>query len=473
MSRKFVYIVVALSLALMVLAGCAQEPEQVEVTRVVIETVQSEPETVEVEVTREVEVEVVQEVEVEVTRIVEVAAEVVEEDMSEAASAAGDESPDYEEFLADRYYVDLAGDVTQEQVLAALTEMTGGPDAVVLPEEIDSEGFTALELILTAVHMANMDELGYSYPEEKADAALQDWTNLPQDLELARKQELAAAVDSGLLPADLNGIDLQAPVSAELAADMMGRVLEVTGQYKHFLGSTEDPDIYSDVLYFWNSFDQVSKPDLQEPANEMIIDGVITGYNVKRLANDSMADPDNTIIYGHSNIDHAMQLIALMRSEDLEADVQLEPKTSAYLYLADWGEPTESPGFQVDPLDDGNYIAFAKEYDLVFEFEDPADKEQFDAVIKQYAKKNEADQPGLILGSWWQPLYSSTEPIEEYVQVINNVASDEGYFIQSFSLPDNQESVDQFAAAFPDSQVDTVDTWVNQAFHNYMLGESQ
>src|SRR5690606_11451459 len=185
-------------------------------------------------------------------------------------------------------------------------------------------------------------------------------------------------------------------------------------------------------------------------------------------------DPDRTIVYGHSDIAHAIQLIGLLRSENLEAKVLLEPKTSAFLYLAEWGEPSQSPSFQVELWEDGNGIAYAKEYDLAFEFDNVEDMLRFDDVIKDYAKKDAADEPGLIIASWWQPLYSARIPVEDYVAVKNNVALGEGVYIQSFSLAETSEAiVAAFAEAYPDTEIVTWALWVNVAFHRYLLGEPE
>jgi len=167
-------------------------------------------------------------------------------------------------------------------------------------------------------------------------------------------------------------------------------------------------------------------------------------------------------------------LIGLLRSEDLEARVLLEPKTSAFLYLAEWGEPSQSPSFQVELWEDGNGIAYAKEYDLALEFDNVEDMLRFDAVIKDYAKKDEPDEPGLIISSWWQPLYSTRIPVEGYVPVKNNVAMGESVYVQSFSLVETSDEIAAaFADAYPDTEIVTWDLWVNDAFHRYLLGEPE
>lgn len=379
---------------------------------------------------------------------------------------------EYPEFLADQYQLTFGKTVTQAEYAAALTLLLGDTGAIAAPAEIDQPDFATLEAILLTVHMANVDELGYSYPAEKVDHALAGWSTVPSDLALARRQELAAAVDSGLIPQAWRTRALTEPVSGEVATDLLGNLLLLTGNYKDFLGRSTDPDIVNKLMYAWTSFDQVLMPELQESANALIAEGVITGYNIKRSAQRAHAASARTLIYGHSNMEHAKQLIGLLRSEGLEADIQLEPKTSAFLYLDEWGEPTQSPEFVVEPLEGGNGIAYSKEYDLVFEFDDPTDRDQFDLVIKQYAKKNEDNQPGLITGSWWQPLYSSQVELADYFPVKNNVVTGDQFYIQSFSLVEASDAVvAAFQAAYPAAEVTVTDLWVNEAFHNYLLGE--
>lgn len=372
------------------------------------------------------------------------------------------------DFLEDNGYA-FAGDVDQTAFVETIAGIAG---EVAYPEAIDAEGFSALEALLTAVYFVNVDELGFTYPEDKVAAALEGWK--VDALPIERQQELAAAIDVGLLDASCQGLDFEAEVDAALANYLVHKTLIFTGQHKHFLGYSTDADIYNKIIFTWNSFDQVLMPDFQLPANEMIREGLITGYNVKRPALNARFDPDRTIVYGHSNIAHAIQLIGLLRSEDLEAKVLLEPKTSAFLYLAEWGEPSQSPSFQVELWEDGNGIAYAKEYDLAFEFNDVEDMLRFDEVIKSYAKKDAADEPGLIIGSWWQPLYSARIPIEDYVAVKNNVAMGEDVYIQSFSLVETSDDIAAaFAEAYPDTEIVTWDLWVNDAFHRYLLGEPE
>jgi len=394
----------------------------------------------------------------------------IAQDKPAESAAITDKISGYAQYLSDRYNLTLKGDVEQKQFTDAAVLING---VVETPADVDLEGFTNLEAILRSVYYVNLDELALTFSKDKTDAVLANIKSVSAELPLVQRQELATALDGGLVDSSfLEAYSLSAPVSADSASYLLGQILELTGQYKHYIGLVSDVDIYNRLVYTWQSFDQVLAPELQQPANALIRKGVITGYNLKRTSLNANFDPQLTIVYGHANIDHARQLIALLRSEGLEAKVQLEPKTSAYLYLAAWGKPTVSPEFQVEALDDGNYIAYAKEYDLDFEFNTQENRNRFDTIIKTYAKKNSDDQPGLILGSWRQPLYSSRVTVPDYIEVKNNVVYTGEFYLQSFSLPEKSDAIiSSFKADYTDGKVDVWDLWVNEAFHNYLLGK--
>ena len=77
----------------------------------------------------------------------------------------------------------------------------------------------------------------------------------------------------------------------------------------------------------------------------------------------------------------------------------------------------------------------------------------------------------LLTGTWWQPLYSSTLPMDGYKQLKDNVIHDGAYSIHPFSLPENTGKIAAVVATeAPDLTVEASDLYVNPAFYNYITG---
>lgn len=385
------------------------------------------------------------------------------QESSPAVDAAG-----YAASLDRQYGIRFEGEVTQAAYTDALTAVFG---AVELPEGVDADGFSLLEAITTTLFYANLDEVAGVLPEASVAALLIDYSSALA-LELAQQRYLAAAANYGLIHGAFAEADFTQPVSSDVGTFLLGRAIEVKGQSENFLGYVSDPAIYTRVVQVWESFDQVSAPELQAAAVELIRDGIISGYNIKRLSSDPGFDPELTINYGHANIDHALQLIGLLNGLGIDAKVQLEPKTSAFLSLAEWGgSPPSEPELQSDVLEDGNWITYAKEYDLLFEFATIESRDQFDSIIRNYATRNDNGIPYLAR-SFRVPLYSSRVDLGEgYLAVYNHVAYQNQFYIQSFSLIDNVETTQAaFEASFPDARHEIWDDlWVNVSFYNYLI----
>ncbi|MCQ6562418.1 hypothetical protein [Paenibacillus mendelii] len=334
---------------------------------------------------------------------------------------------------------------------------------------------TALQAVFIAVKAADLKELAYSYPKEKVSQSLASLALRVEDFtSLAAAQEIAAAKDAGLIDPALYGeLKLNQPASKAFAEQLLGRVLEAKGQYKHYIGKTSDHTIYAKLTDAYQTSDIIVAPELEAVVNGALEQGLVTGYNLKDRRFDSNFVDSLTITYGHSDLKHAIQLIGLLRSEGIEANVQFEPKTSAFVHLREWGEPTPSSDYQYKKLANGNFIASAKEYDIAFEFKNTADKERFQPVVLKYAKKNSDDVSGLIAGSWWQPLYYSLSELKNYDVITNNKITGSGsYYAQSFSLnKDSEAIVAGFKKIDPEIKISTYTFWVDRPFHNYLTGD--
>lgn len=419
------------------------------------------------------------------------------------AQAATDDisSSEYAVFLQDKFGISLSGTPTKGEFLSDLAqalELQPPEEAVVfndLAQEspyydaaqalagqgiLTSEAVNAsspldaVNAVQIALKAAGLKELAYTYPQDKIDRA---FANLPIDPVLLGRQgaqEVAAAVDTGLVPSSFYGeLAPGSQASADLAAVLIGKVLSFKGQYKHYIGYASDPDIYAKLTDAFETSDIIHADELQKIVDAALEQNLVTGYNLKDARYDSNFVPSLSLVYGHSDLTHALQLIGLLRSEGIDAKVQFEPKTSAFVYLQEWGEPAPSDLYEVRQIANGNYIEYAKEYDIAFEFYTAEDKARFDAIVSAYAKKNEEDQEGLLYGSWWQPLYYSLTELPNYKLITNNKIESGHYYAQSFSLKEESQSVaDGFRSIDPSVSVEQYDFWTDIPFFNYLNGES-
>ncbi|MFF2089817.1 hypothetical protein [Paenibacillus sp. NPDC058174] len=326
---------------------------------------------------------------------------------------------------------------------------------------------------LISLRAANLQELALTYPKDKVDKALVKLGVSTKSVTGTTAQELAAAVDTGLIPTDFYGeFKTNAAASTALTQALLGKVLTINGKYKQYIGYVSDADIYSKFYTAYTTSNIIQIPKLQEVVDRALKQDIVTGYNLKDSRFDANFVESLSVTYGHSNVKHALQLIGLLRSEGIDAKVQFEPKTSAFIHMKEWGTPTIDDTNQAVLTENGNYINYAKEYDIKFEFANTIDKVKFDKMIWSYAKKDVAGQKGLIAGSWFQPLYYSLTKTEGYKEIANNKIVDGHYYAQTFSLPDKTDAIAKgFATVDPSVKVTTYTFWVDGPFFNYLNGE--
>ncbi|MBE5395015.1 MULTISPECIES: hypothetical protein [Brevibacillus] len=388
-------------------------------------------------------------------------------------------------YITKRYGITLSGTITKQQFEKALETLLASSSIAVnsdganhsfFPKGSTSNKLLAWEAISASVKAADLKELAHTYSDEKISAAW-DAAGLTykagEGIAKEAAQEVAVAFDTGFLSAkDLSGIKLEANVSAELAYQLLNKVAEFHGEQQNFLGTISDDDIFGKLVQAWNESQLIRTEELQKTVDEGLKQNLITGYNLKDTQFDPHFDPARTITYGHSDIVHAVQLVGLLRSEGIAAKVQLEPKTSAFVYLKEWGEPVQTDDYQVVPIDNGNHIAYAKEYDLSLEFATVEEKEKFQPLVLKYAKRNQEDMTGLLKSSWWQPLYYSLTKLDEYPVITNNVLKKGRYLAQTFTLnEDSAKVVSGLKKINPSASVETYQFWVDQPFYNYLKGD--
>ncbi|TVY04410.1 hypothetical protein [Cohnella terricola] len=404
---------------------------------------------------------------------------------SSAATVAQSVSPisaqakEYGVFLKEKFGVTVSDKLTRGQFVTALNAiLASAPGAkAVSTAGKTTDRLQAAEAVQLALTAADLKELAATYSADKTKKALAalklNWKSNAYASDKART--LAAAVDAGLLTSDYYAeIRNDGLASQSLATALLGKVLEAKGQYKHYLGYSSDADIFAKLNDAYRTSDIIQAPELRKIVDEALKQDLVTGYNLKDSRYDANFIDSLSLVYGHSDFKHALQLIGLLRSEGIKAKVQFEPKTSAFIYLQEWGDPGVSDLYEVVQIENGNYIEYAKEYDLAFEFASTADKNRFNDIVLRYAKKNEEKQAGLIYGSWWQPLYYSQTELKDYKKISNNKISAGHYYAQSFSLKLQSAAVTAgFKKLDPSATVVNYDFWVDGPFFNYLQGESK
>lgn len=306
-----------------------------------------------------------------------------------------------------------------------------------------------------SVNKLEMTELSNTYSKEKIERSLKGYKKLKE--ELASK---AVLVDLQAITVD----DLN--YSKNINLKLENYISNFKDISENSLGNISDKNIIERINRKYSTFKVIEKNSLIDSLNIALAKKLTTGYNIKIKSTYANFNPELSLSYGHNGIKHANQLIALMKSEGLDAKVQIEPKTSAYLHMPDWGEPA-TPNIV---MEDGQIVITPLEYDLQFEFKDKADKMKFIQLIDKYAKKDEVDEENLIYDAWWQP-FLQTEKIDGFEKLIVNIASEGEYEAYVLTLPEKSDALIKELAKNKNLKLKTKEVYVNPSFYRFMLGE--
>lgn len=373
------------------------------------------------------------------------------------------------EYLA--FYFGVQADEWNAERFGAALEAIAGEDAAEVSGEL-----TGPVAIRAAVESSGYAELANTYPEEKVAARLEAY-GLSKDT--SEGAYVACALDSGLLSAADAKAMLETGPSKEAGEALLMQVAASLGRARNSLGYSDDPETVTRLIKRWDSFVLFDDTELVTIGKTAVEQKVTTGYNLKNETFAARFLPAYTLQYGHDNIRHAQQLLALLNSEGIVAQVQLEPKTSVFQYLLEWGPvPDPTPTYEVKKFSDDLYLAFAVEYDLQLEFLTEEDMLRFDDIVKTYAKKYEGNEEGegLIFASWWQPLYTGTRddlPPADYYKIMDCVMVNGDYSIHPFCLAEAYDETVEALEAISDGaiKVEGVARYCNEAFHNYLKGD--
>ena len=276
------------------------------------------------------------------------------------------------------------------------------------------------------------------------------------------KQADALLVDMGVITvSDLNNAEI-------LTSKLQHFVNDQNDLSERYIGNVSDKNIVERIVKTWHNTSVIEDKKTLSLLNSFIDNGYTTGYNVINRQDDSHFNTDLMLRYGHNNIQHAVQLLYLMKRENFDPKVQLTPKSSAFLYLPEWGEPQ----YAVTTLASGKMVSVVKEYNLDFEFQTLERKKDFMDLINKYAKKDSTDEQGLIFESWWQPFYRSYTEMENYQVLTENRVIIGDYQADLLSLPENAKKQEaQVREMANDFDVIATKVWVNPSFYRYMQGD--
>lgn len=389
------------------------------------------------------------------------------------AAVTTDQQTD-EEYLSSCYGINSFGSsVTTDEFTDALSKIGD------MKKSNSAQPIYSLEALKLSVTAANFEELSVTYSAKKAASNILRY-GITQQVPSGYANTVACALDTDLVDtSEAQQLIKNQPITDEQAMSLVMSVAQANGKTSNYLGYSKDKDIYKKINKAYKCFSIFDDKKLTEIGTKAVENKVTTGYSIRYSGYDANFIPELTLRYSHSEIKHAIQLIGLLNSEGIVAKVQLEPKTSVYQYMLDWGPiPASTPYYQVKKVKDDMYLVYTVEFDLMLEFQNINDKRAFDSVIMQYSKKSDQNPKGvgLLYGAWWQPLYSSTSEMyaSGYNMIYDNVIKDGDYSLHSFCLPQDKKTVgDKFKALDTSITVEQQTYWCDTPFYRYLNGDYQ
>ncbi len=383
---------------------------------------------------------------------------------------SSDSLKDSEEYLEQFFDVKFEENVTKEDVNTGIKKVFGEKAPTI---NKDLNGLTFIKALNQA---SGFKELSLTYSDKKVKDSLQK-AEINKKMDSNSAKYVASSIDTKLLDAatvkELVSVN---KITSDIATTSFMEAVNNSGLGRNFLGYSNDSTIYRKIDDSWKSFILYNDKELSPFGAKLVKNNIITGYNLKLNSYNPHFLPEKTITYGHNNINHAIQLIGLLNSENLIAKVQLEPKVSIFKYLPEWGPINEStPMYRVDKVD-GLLLANAVEYDLSLEFSSIKDLEKFDQVIDTYAKRNKENKgKGLITTSWWQPfLLTSNDkmPKDRFFEVYEASASNELYSWRTVLLKADKDKMENKLKEVSDfAKTKMEKQYTNLAFFHYLQGK--
>ena len=342
------------------------------------------------------------------------------------------------------------------------------PDPILSKRNYSLRNFFFAILVLLTTASAGADQFGAYVTEIQFEALQQtfDQKKVSRILgsngrHLNKNEQQAAAVLVSLGVFSPDKINDEAHVRQRL--DDFRQVIARANPYR--LGRIGETALYANFARVWKHDSLLAADEFLAALGEELSAGVITGYDLRAAGVYDGFPPGHTFIYSQSSMLHMQQLIALLNSEQLGATVYATPKVSAFVYRDDWGAASGA----VKTLPGGTRVINGREIAVLFQFDSPEDRLRFHQLITRFAKKDEADEAGLIENAWWQPFYYSDTQLKGFEPISLVVMKSDRF---EATLTVLSEKTDQVLAALVDKPwpVEVHTVWVNPPFHRFLLG---
>lgn len=300
-----------------------------------------------------------------------------------------------------------------------------------------------------------VEALGYS---ELADALPQSKAESLAKTEVSDERTLS----------EVRALAVMSLFDAPLQPEALQRFVEAANRRDPaYMGNLGEASLVSRLATVWESLDSGEDTEFTLALRDVVAEGITNGYNITTSEWPEFEERYH-LVYGHSDLRHAQQLLLLMGGAGMGARIGFSTKTSAYLHRSDWGEAPES----AYELDDGQMLIEAREFDVHFEFGSEQDKKRFSDLIDRYAKREENGQEGLIHGAWWQPYYRSLTPragFHEVSQILVTARDEKAVLVV---LPDDARAMAEKLESMNEPwSVTSEPVWVNPAFYRYVKGD--
>ncbi|MEM9620508.1 MAG: hypothetical protein AAF993_02595 [Pseudomonadota bacterium] len=214
---------------------------------------------------------------------------------------------------------------------------------------------------------------------------------------LPEQQQSAAALLVAI--GAISASDLRRPEVAWAQAQTYVRV--VTSAPTTFLGRIADSATLADMRQPPDYTSLLAADSVLQVLGQLVAKGTLTGYDLRERGVFDATPGPYWFVYSHSSRRHLQQLLALLASEQVGGWVYGTAKISAYQFRDDWGRA----GPDVAVLAGGVQIVQGRETALKLVFDSAREQAHFRQLVDRYAKKDTADEPGLIADAWWQPFY--------------------------------------------------------------------